>query len=66
MLEFQLKGIFYNYDEKYFPGHKCEEHKIFMAIFEDVFDEEVESPLVKEIPPTDNTTMSLIHQKLNH
>jgi hypothetical protein len=25
MLECQLKGIFYNYDEKYFPRNNCKE-----------------------------------------
>jgi hypothetical protein len=46
MDECQLKGICYNYDEKYFTGHKCKEQNIFMAISEDVSEEEVESPLV--------------------
>jgi hypothetical protein len=32
MDEHQLKGLFYNCDEKYFPGHKCKEQNIFMAI----------------------------------
>jgi hypothetical protein len=26
MNERQLKGLCYNCDEKYFPGHKCKEH----------------------------------------
>jgi hypothetical protein len=33
MVECQLKGLCYNCDEKYSPGHKCKEHKLFMAIF---------------------------------
>jgi hypothetical protein len=37
MVEHQFKGLCYNCDEKYFPGHKCKEHKIFMAMTEDVF-----------------------------
>jgi hypothetical protein len=41
MVECQLKGLFYNCDEKYFPGHKCKEQKLFMAISEDVSDEDV-------------------------
>jgi hypothetical protein len=39
-----------------FPGHKCKEHNIFMAIYEDVVDEEVEASPVEELPPTDDTT----------
>jgi hypothetical protein len=29
MVEHQLKGLCYNCDDKYFPGHKCKE-KIFL------------------------------------
>jgi len=36
MDERQLKGLCYNYDEKYFPGHKCKEQNLFMAIYEDI------------------------------
>jgi hypothetical protein len=36
MVERQLKGLCYNCHDKYFPGHKCKEQKIFMAIFEDI------------------------------
>jgi hypothetical protein len=32
MVERQLKGLCYNCDDKYFPGHKCKEQNIFMAI----------------------------------
>jgi hypothetical protein len=42
MVEWKLKGICYNCDDKFFPGHKCKEHKLFMAILEDVSDEYVE------------------------
>jgi uncharacterized membrane protein len=45
MVEHQLNGLFYNCDEKYFPGNKCKEHKLFMAILEDVSDEYVEVSL---------------------
>jgi len=44
MVECQLKGLSYNCDDKYFPGHKFKEQNIFMAIFEDVYEEEVEAP----------------------
>jgi hypothetical protein len=32
MVEHQLKGLCYNYDDKYFSGHKCKEQNLFMAI----------------------------------
>jgi len=50
MDEHQLKGIFYNYDDKYFPRHKCKEQNIFMAISKDVSEEEVKAPPVVESP----------------
>jgi hypothetical protein len=54
MAKHQLKGLCYNCDEKYFPGHKCKEQNIFMAISEDILEEDVETPLVSESPkPTD-------------
>jgi hypothetical protein len=59
-VEHQLKGLCYNCDEKYFPGHKCKEKKLFMAISEDIFDDEVEviplevlHPSIEDIPPSD-------------
>jgi hypothetical protein len=48
MDEHQLKGLCYNCDEKYFPGHKCKEQNIFMVIFEDISEEDVEPPLMFE------------------
>jgi hypothetical protein len=48
MFKFQLKGLFYNCGEKYFPGHKCKEQKLFMAISEDVPEDDVIVPLVYE------------------
>jgi hypothetical protein len=54
MFEFQLKGIFYNYDDKYFPRHKSKENKFFMAISEDVSDEEDEVSPEVELPKTDD------------
>jgi len=35
MIEHQLKGLFYNFDDKYFPENKCKKHKICMATTED-------------------------------
>jgi hypothetical protein len=51
MVERQLKGLFYNCEEKYFSGHNCKEHKIFMAIYEDA-----NAPTVKELPQADDPT----------
>jgi hypothetical protein len=56
MVECQLKGLCYNCDDKYFPGHKCKEQKIFMAIFEDILKEDVETPLVSESPKITDIT----------
>jgi hypothetical protein len=65
MVECQLKGLCYNCDDKYFPGHKCKEQNIFMAISEDVSEEDVEAPPVAESPePIDMTQPSTL-QKLN-
>jgi hypothetical protein len=50
MAERQLKGLCYNCDEKYFSGHKCKEQNIFMAISEDIPEEDVDTPLVPESP----------------
>jgi hypothetical protein len=50
MGERQLKGLCYNCDDKYFPGHKCKEQKIFMAISEDIQGEEVGNPPLPESP----------------
>jgi hypothetical protein len=50
MVECQLKGLSYNCDDKYFPGHKFKEQNIFMAISEDVSEEDVEAPLVSVSP----------------
>jgi hypothetical protein len=50
MVECQLKGLCYNCDDKYFSGHKCKEQNIFMDIFEDISEEDVETPLVSESP----------------
>jgi hypothetical protein len=48
--EHQLKGLCYNCDDKYFPGHKCKEQNLFMGISEDILEEDVDTPLVPESP----------------
>jgi hypothetical protein len=59
MVECQLKGLCYNCDEKYFSRHKCKEQNIFMAILEDVLEEDVEAPLVfVSLEPTNITPPS--------
>jgi hypothetical protein len=55
MVECQLKGLCSNSDEKYFLGHKCKEQKLFMAISEDVPEEDVIVSLVEE-PSLPNAT----------
>jgi hypothetical protein len=56
MAECQLKGLFYNCDDKYFLGHKCKEKNLFMAISEYISEEDVETPLVSESPETIDIT----------
>jgi hypothetical protein len=59
MDECQVKGLCYNCDEKYFPVHKCKEQNTFMAISEDISEEDVETPLVSEsLENTDITPSS--------
>jgi hypothetical protein len=41
MAKHQLKGLFYNCDEKYFSGHKCKEKNIFISISKDVDEEDI-------------------------
>ena len=45
MVECQLKGLCYNCDDKYFLGHKYKEQNLFMAISEDIYEEDVDNPL---------------------
>jgi hypothetical protein len=56
MAECQLTGLFYNCDDKYFPGHKCKEQKLFMAISEDISEEYVETPIVSKSPEITDIT----------
>jgi hypothetical protein len=49
MDECQLNILCYNCDEKYFLGNMCKEQKMFIAISEDVSDEEVEALPMKEL-----------------
>jgi hypothetical protein len=56
MVECQLKGLCYNCYDKYFPGHKCKEQNIFMAISKDVSEEDVEAPLVSVSPKPTHIT----------
>jgi hypothetical protein len=56
MDERQLKGLCYNCDDKYFSGHKCKEQNLFMAISEDISEEDVETPLVSESPKITDIT----------
>jgi hypothetical protein len=56
MAEHQLKCLCYNYDEKYFLGHKCKEQNIFMAISEEISEEDEETPSVSESPESTDIT----------
>jgi hypothetical protein len=57
MVERQINCLFYNCDEKYFLGHKCKEHKLFMGISEDLSDEGVEAPSVVDLPKPNDITL---------
>jgi hypothetical protein len=57
MAKCQLKGLRYNCNEKYFSGHKCKEQNIFMAISEDISEEDVETPFVYESPEITDITI---------
>jgi hypothetical protein len=59
MVECQLKGFCYNFDEKYFSGKNCKEQNFFMAISEDVLDEDVTIPLIEEPSLPDATQESI-------
>jgi hypothetical protein len=59
----QLKGLCYNFDGKYFLGHKCQEQKTIMAISNDVFEEEIKTPLCQNYPSQLILLHLLTHQK---
>jgi hypothetical protein len=52
MVEHQLKGLCYNYHEKYSPWHQCKEHKLFMAISKEIYNVEVNGRTEEEVTPT--------------
>jgi hypothetical protein len=52
MAECQLKGLCYKCDDKYFPGQKCKEQNLFMAIFEDIQEDDDDTYPVPESPET--------------
>jgi hypothetical protein len=56
MVERQLKGFCYNCDDKYFPSHKCKEQNLFMAISEDISEEDEETPSVSRSPESTDIT----------
>jgi hypothetical protein len=56
MVERQLKGLFYNCDDKYLLGHKCKEQNIFMAISEEISEEDEETPSMFESPESTDIT----------
>jgi hypothetical protein len=59
MDEFQLKGLCYNCDEKYFLGRKSKEQIFFMSISNDIYEEDVDVLHFKDLPQVnDHTTPS--------
>jgi hypothetical protein len=56
MAECQLKGLCYNCDEKYFLGHKCKEQNLFIDIFEEILEEDEETPSMFESPESTDIT----------
>jgi hypothetical protein len=56
MDECQLKGLCYNYDDKYFSSHKCKEQNIFMAISEEISNEDEETPSMFKSPESTDIT----------
>jgi hypothetical protein len=58
-IECQLKGLCYNCDEKYFPRHKCKEQKLFMAISEDISEDDGDSLPQEPLPQPDDDIPSL-------
>jgi hypothetical protein len=56
MVECQLKGLCYNCDEKYFSSHTCNEQNLFMDIYEDISEEDIETPFVTKSPKTPDIT----------
>ena len=56
MVKRQLKGLCYNCDDKYFPGHKCKEQILFMAISEEISEEDEETPSMYESPESTDIT----------
>jgi hypothetical protein len=63
-VECQLKGLCYNCDDKYVPGHKCKENKLCMAISEDVLDEYGEVSPKETLPQSDDITPPFDHIKV--
>jgi hypothetical protein len=61
MDERQLKGLCYNCDDKYFPGHKCKEQNLFMAISEDIQEDDVDNPPMLESPEISDINPSSNH-----
>jgi hypothetical protein len=65
MDEHQLKGLFYNCDDKYFPEHKSNEQMLFMAILRMLSTSRLKLPPWKSYPQQMILIHLLIHQKLN-
>jgi hypothetical protein len=59
MVERQHKGLCYNCDDRYFPGHKCKELNLFMASSKEISEEDEETPsMFESLESTDITPPS--------
>lgn len=65
MEECQLNGLYYNYDENYSLGQKCKEHKLSMAIFENIYDDEFDGGTWEDITLPTRKFLFLINQVKN-
>jgi len=43
--------IYLNCDKKYSPRHKCKEHKLFMVISQDIFEDGFDGETWEEVTP---------------
>jgi hypothetical protein len=65
MEECQLNGLYYNCDENYSLGQKCKEHKLSMAIFENIYDDEFDGGTWADITLPTRKFLFLINQVKN-
>jgi hypothetical protein len=59
-----LQNHHFQCDDKYFPGHKCKEQNNFMAISEDILEEDEETPSMYESPKSTDITPPSNHPEV--